>query len=276
MNDFNRLSKVIQGNRQDYGRTVNNNVYWVIVPRTMFEQCLPNNTLDLAISSVATHYLSKQVCQIKNGVFIGEADDIEQCLMKEQAKADWRSFVISRGRELKPGGFLITITTSSNENDDKLLQLDGGFLSLGSIVSDMARESIISQEEYLGTNFHCHYLRKPADFEEPFTSALPEVRELGLELVSVKTTKHYPRHSTFDIVNKDEAEQLEYSRTIVASIYPWIHHVLCGGLSVSRTEDEKQTIIDEFFTRLQTYAFDHSDHKPTHIYTQVVIKKTHI
>ncbi|OWF36841.1 S-adenosylmethionine-dependent methyltransferase At5g38100 [Mizuhopecten yessoensis] len=145
MNDFNRLSKVIQGNRQDYGRTVNNNVYWVIVPRTMFEQCLPNNTLDLAISSVATHYLSKQVCQIKNGVFIGEADDIEQCLMKEQAKADWRSFVISRGRELKPGGFLITITTSSNENDDKLLQLDGGFLSLGSIVSDMARESIISQ-----------------------------------------------------------------------------------------------------------------------------------
>ncbi|OWF43240.1 hypothetical protein KP79_PYT18809 [Mizuhopecten yessoensis] len=64
-------------------------------------------------------------------------------------------------------------------------------------------EECVSQEEYLGTNFHCHYLRKLADFEEPFTSALPEVRELGLELVSVKTTKHYPRHTTFDIVNKE-------------------------------------------------------------------------
>lgn len=74
----------------------------------------------------------------------------------------------------------------------------------------------------------------------------------------------------------DETEKQEYSRAIVAAVYPWMHHVLNGGLSVSRTEDEKQTIIDKYFTRLQTYAYDHSDHKQTYIYTLVVIKKVNI
>ncbi|XP_021350923.1 uncharacterized protein LOC110448802 isoform X2 [Mizuhopecten yessoensis] len=221
----------------------------------MYEQCLPNNSLDLAISSVATHYLSKQVCQIKNGISIDKSDAIELRLMKEQAKDDWRSFVISRGRELKP---------------------EKGLLSLGRFVSDMATECVITQEEYVATNFNSDYLRTPAEFKEPFTSALPEVRELGMELVSVKLIKHYLHHPTFDIVNKDKTEKLEYSRRIVASVYPWMQHVLYEGLSVSRTEDEKQAIIDQYFDRLRTYAFDHSDHKPYLVFTEVVIKKNHI
>ncbi|XP_021350921.1 probable S-adenosylmethionine-dependent methyltransferase At5g38780 isoform X1 [Mizuhopecten yessoensis] len=242
----------------------------------MYEQCLPNNSLDLAISSVATHYLSKQVCQIKNGISIDKSDAIELRLMKEQAKDDWRSFVISRGRELKPGGFLITMNISSDGNGDKSMTVEKGLLSLGRFVSDMATECVITQEEYVATNFNSDYLRTPAEFKEPFTSALPEVRELGMELVSVKLIKHYLHHPTFDIVNKDKTEKLEYSRRIVASVYPWMQHVLYEGLSVSRTEDEKQAIIDQYFDRLRTYAFDHSDHKPYLVFTEVVIKKNHI
>ncbi|XP_021341478.1 probable S-adenosylmethionine-dependent methyltransferase At5g38780 isoform X3 [Mizuhopecten yessoensis] len=271
MNDFNRLSKVIQGDRK-----VRGNIYPVIIPRTMYEQCLPNNSLDLAISSVATHYMSKQVCQIKNGISIADADDNELSLMREQAKADWRSFVISRGRELKPGGFLVTMNISSDDSGDEPMLVEKGALRLGSFVSDMAKERVITKEEYLATNFNSSYMRTPAEFKEPFTSALPEVRELRLELVSVKSIKHYLQHPTFDIVNKDNTEKMEYSRRIVASIYPWMHHVLYGGLSVSRTEDKKQAIVDEYFDRLQTYAFDHADHKPYLIFTEVVIKKNHI
>ncbi|OWF43990.1 probable S-adenosylmethionine-dependent methyltransferase At5g38780 [Mizuhopecten yessoensis] len=275
MNDFNLLSKVIQGKRQYSGLTCVTNVYPMIVPRTMFAQCIPENTLDLAMSAVATHYLSKKVCQIKNGVFLTEADDIERGLMREQARADWRSFVISRGRELKPGGFLVTMNISSDENGEASLLVDKGLLQMGSMVSDMAREGVITQEEYLATNYNSYYLRTAADFKEPFTSGIPEVGELGLELVSVKSMRHYLKHPTFDIVNKDEAEKLEYSRGIVATVYPWMHHVLHEGLSVSRTEDEKQMIIDQYFNRLQTYAFDNSDHKPYIHFTGVVIKNVH-
>ncbi|XP_021341477.1 methyltransferase FUS9-like isoform X2 [Mizuhopecten yessoensis] len=257
-------------------RKVRGNIYPVIIPRTMYEQCLPNNSLDLAISSVATHYMSKQVCQIKNGISIADADDNELSLMREQAKADWRSFVISRGRELKPGGFLVTMNISSDDSGDEPMLVEKGALRLGSFVSDMAKERVITKEEYLATNFNSSYMRTPAEFKEPFTSALPEVRELRLELVSVKSIKHYLQHPTFDIVNKDNTEKMEYSRRIVASIYPWMHHVLYGGLSVSRTEDKKQAIVDEYFDRLQTYAFDHADHKPYLIFTEVVIKKNHI
>lgn len=58
------------GNRQVAKQAVSNKVYTVIVPRTMFEQCLPDNSVDLAISSVATHYLSKQyVSLISRNIF---------------------------------------------------------------------------------------------------------------------------------------------------------------------------------------------------------------
>ncbi|XP_021375973.1 uncharacterized protein LOC110464851 [Mizuhopecten yessoensis] len=152
-------------------------------------------------------------------------------------------------------------------------QIENGQIQLGRIVSDMAKEGIITQEEYLATNFDSYYLRTAADFTEPFTDVIPEVGKLGLELVSMKSFKHYLPNPAFDIINKDETEKLEYSRQIVANVYPWMHHVLEGGLSISRTENEKQIIIDQYFNRLQKYAFAHSDFKPLIIFTEVVIKK---
>ncbi|XP_033758372.1 farnesoic acid carboxyl-O-methyltransferase-like [Pecten maximus] len=150
MNDFNLLSKAIQGNTRDPGLNVTGSVYPVIVPRTMYEQCLPDNSLDLGISTVATHYLSKQVCQIKNGIYFEEADDGEQNLIRQQGKVDWRAYVISRGRELKPGGFLITLTISSNDKGELSSVFENGLSLLGSVMSDMAREGIITQVEPKG------------------------------------------------------------------------------------------------------------------------------
>ncbi|XP_033724610.1 probable S-adenosylmethionine-dependent methyltransferase At5g38780 [Pecten maximus] len=177
-NDFNILSSVIQGDENSSGLAISRNVYPVMLARTMYEQCLPNDTLDLSISSIAGHYLSKHVCQIKNGVFMGEADESEQTLMREQGKSDWRDFVMSRGRELKPGGFLITINVTSDEENNVVSQLDKGMHHLGSFVTDMTRERVITQAEYLAINFNGHYLRKPADFKEPFTSEVLKYESL--------------------------------------------------------------------------------------------------
>ncbi|XP_060079859.1 uncharacterized protein LOC132559257 [Ylistrum balloti] len=273
MNDFNRLIEVIRGNGQKSGLALGSDIYPVIIPRCMYGVCLPYNSMDLAISSVATHYLSKQVCQIKNGISLGEADEGEQLLIREQAKADWRTFVISRGRELKPGGYLVTMNVSSDEHDDEARFVEKGTTCVASFVTDMAKDGVITQEEYRATNFNSHYLRKAADFQEPFNSDLPEIKELGLELVSMKPIKHYLQYPTFDIVNKDYVEKMDYSQRIVSSIYPWMYHVLHGGLSESRTEEEKQAVIDNYFDRLREYVLAHSDHKPYVIHTEVVIKK---
>ncbi|XP_060074062.1 uncharacterized protein LOC132553800 isoform X2 [Ylistrum balloti] len=273
MNDFNRLSNVIHGGGQNSGLTLRSNVYPAIIPRSMYNVCLPDNSLDVAFSSVATHYLSKQVCQIQNGVCFSDADKTEQFLIQEQAKDDWRTFVISRGREIKPGGFIITMNISSDEKGDEAMIVDKGTTCIGSFVTDMARNGVITQEEYRATNFNSYYLRKAADFVEPFISDIPEIRELGLELVSIKSMKHYLRHPTFDIVNKDNTDKMEYSQRIVSSTYPWMYHVVHDGLSNSRTEEEKRVIIDQYFNRLRDYVYVHSDHKPYLIFTEVVIKK---
>ncbi|XP_060077594.1 uncharacterized protein LOC132557122 [Ylistrum balloti] len=275
-NDFNLLSSVVEGEEKSSGLTISENVFPLFIPRTMYVQCLPNESLDLSISGVASHYLSVNVCQIKNGVFMGEGDDNEKRLMKEKGKADWRSFVISRGRELKPGGFLITLNASSDEEDDVTSQIDKGMHYLGSFITDMAREGIITQEEYLAINFNGHYLRKAEDFKEPFSSALPEVQGLGLELISMKSMKHHLDHTSFGIVDKDETEKLEYSRRIVASVRSWMAHVILGGLSTSRTEEEKMVILDGYFDRVKSYAYDHSHHRPYIIVTEVVIQKKNV
>ncbi|XP_069129345.1 uncharacterized protein [Argopecten irradians] len=136
----------------------------------------------------------------------------------------------------------------------------------------MASEQIITQEEYLATNFNTHYRRKAEDFKEPFCSALPEVEVLGLELVSLTSFKHYTSNPT--TVNKDTANKMEYSRWIRSMVYPWFYHAVYNGLSTSRTEIEKQRIIDQYFGRLQKHASEHCDYKPVIIFTKVVIKST--
>ncbi|XP_033758375.1 uncharacterized protein LOC117340721 [Pecten maximus] len=127
------------------------------------------------------------------------------------------------------------------------------------------------EEEYHATNINAYLRRTADDFKEPFTSDLPEIRELGLELVS--TVKHYTLPPTFDVVNKDTTDKLKYSERIVAMVYPWLHDVFYRGLSDSRSEDEKRMIIDQYFCRIQTYAFEHSDFKPYLFFTEVVMKK---
>ncbi|XP_069128806.1 uncharacterized protein [Argopecten irradians] len=281
-NDFNLLSNVIQDNTTALKLTGTEHIYQVMVSRDMYGQCLPDNTLDLAISSAATHYLSKQVCQIKNGVFLHEADEEEQKLMKEQGKLDWRTCVVSRGRELKPGGFLVTMNSSTNEHDEIFSVVENGTLQLGRMVSEMASEQIISQDEYLAMNFNSHYHRKEEDFKEPFCCALPEENELGLELVSMKAFKRYAPNPTIDFANKggmcskdtNTTDKMEYSRWIRSMVYPWFYHALYNGLSTTRTEEEKQSVIDQYFSRLQKHAFEHCDFKPFLLFTQVVIKKT--
>ncbi|XP_033759248.1 probable S-adenosylmethionine-dependent methyltransferase At5g38780 isoform X2 [Pecten maximus] len=273
MNDFNLLSKIIGGFEQKSSLSAAENIYPVMVPRSMYEQCLPDSSIDLAVSSGATHYLSKHVCQIQNGVFMGEANTHEQELMREQGKADWRNFVIARGRELKPGGVLVTINASLDGENNVSSQIDKGFQHFGSFVTDMAREGVLTQEEYLAINFPSHYMRTTVDFKEPFTSTVPEVKELGLEMVSITPRKHYLEHPLYDVVRKDDTEKLNYAKRIVAMVYPWFHHAIHGGLSDSRTEDEKQFIIEEYFQRLQEYASAHSDHKPFLTSTEVVIRK---
>ncbi|XP_033758343.1 uncharacterized protein LOC117340688 [Pecten maximus] len=204
---------------------------------------------------------------------MGEADEHEQALMRDQGKTDWRNFVISRGRELKPGGILITVNGSAVKGCTSAMYLDKGLHHLGSFVSDMARDGVITQDEFIATNLPLHHIRTEGDFEEPFTSEIPEVAELGLELVSMKSMKNYLKHPLYDNVWKDDAEKMEYSKRIVAMVYPWMHHVLHGGLSESRTEAEKEVIIEQYFKRVQEYAFAYSEHKPYISVTEVVIQK---
>ncbi|XP_033758828.1 uncharacterized protein LOC117341103 [Pecten maximus] len=144
---------------------------------------------------------------------------------------------------------------------------------MGRIVSDMVREGKVTREEYLAANWNGYLGRTAEDFKEPFTSDLPEIRELGLELVSIRSVKHYTLQQIFHNVNKDTTDKLKYSERIVAMVYPWLHHAIYRGLSDSRTEDEKEMITDQYFRRIQTYAFEHSDYKPYLVFTEVVMKR---
>ncbi|XP_069108592.1 uncharacterized protein [Argopecten irradians] len=244
-----------------------------MIPRTMYEQCLPDNSVDLAISTVAIHYLSKQVCPIKHGVTFEEADEEERQLMSEQGEADWRAFVLSRGRELKPGGAVIVLSASCNDKGKLPSFFDEGHSVLGRIVSDMVGEGIITQDEYRATNLYILHGRTEYDFRKPFTSGLPDIKELGLELVTTNISSWHLPHRIFDIIDKDTTGKQEYSQMIVSMMFPWMHHVLYGGLSNSRSEEEKEQIITQYFDRLQTYAYNHSDSKPSIFFTEVVIKK---
>ncbi|XP_060079251.1 uncharacterized protein LOC132558673 [Ylistrum balloti] len=218
--------------------------------------------------------INKSLCNIKDGVFLEEADDEDRTLIEEQARKEWSTFVVSRGRELKPGGYLVVVTPSCNEGNTSTCHIAGGPMQLGGLVRNMYKEGLITEDEYLNTNFNTHYLRTEVDFREPFTHSHSEVTGLGLEMVSVRGSKHYVHHPVYDIVDKDAKEKEQYAEHIVAGIRPWLYYVIYGGLNQSRTETEKQTIVEEYFNRVYRHAYSNSNHKPYMVVSEVVIRKS--
>ncbi|CAC5378580.1 unnamed protein product [Mytilus coruscus] len=79
----------------------NQHMYQAVCSKDMYKQCLPSNFMHLIFSTFGFHWLSERPCNIENGMFVHDGNEIEQKRFAQQAEKDWETFLLQRGKELK-------------------------------------------------------------------------------------------------------------------------------------------------------------------------------
>lgn len=84
-------------------------VYPAVVGRSFYRRLLPDEHVLVGWSSIAVHWLSRLPADLPGAVYCAFAEGSVADAFRDQARADWRSFLVARAAELRPGGELVVV-----------------------------------------------------------------------------------------------------------------------------------------------------------------------
>ncbi len=134
----------------------------------------------------------------------------------------------------------------------------------------MADEGLITQEEYINTNFPQFY-RTPEQFLEPFKDEHSKVRQLGLQVEKWQTaTVPCPYR---ELYNKGTLNASQFSASYVKTLRSWSEGVFMAGLGKRRC-GPKQELIDTFYERYRSLVESSpQDHGMDYVHCYLLVAK---
>jgi hypothetical protein len=181
-NDFNALVGTIHGLAPVEG------VYPMFSATSFHRQILPSDGLDLGFSATAMHWLSAKPCDISDHVQAVGASGAELAAFARQGNADWRSILLQRARELRPGGRLVLVNFCRDE-EGRYLGRTGGVDMFGTfnlIWRDLLQAGTIGEAEYRAMTLPQYY-KDLGEFTRPLTDPGDPVHKAGLRLERAET-----------------------------------------------------------------------------------------
>ncbi|XP_060080814.1 uncharacterized protein LOC132560180 [Ylistrum balloti] len=269
-NDFNRLFNVIHG---ETGLRRDPKVFYSVIGRTMYEQCLPDSSADLIFSSIAAMALSKSHCCFVNGVSPLYASEDELVPYKAKVTLDWKTFLLKRAKELRPGGYLVVLNIGTTKQGEIPIHIEGGMATLGHILKTLVVDGLITKDEFMECNIGYEMFRTEDDHALPFKENDNELLEIGLELVSTRSFVHKMSHASFAITKKDDVTKKAYADRIIAGIKPWFHDSIYKGMSCTRSQQERECLVNTYFQRLWEFAYSHNNQIPQMALVEIVARK---
>ncbi len=120
--------------------------YCSVIGRSYLTQILPPESVHLAWSSWAIHWLSRTPAEITDHVQISySADTAARAAYARQAAHDWHEFIAFRGRELHPGGQLVVMAMGQHE--DGQFGLGPLLDALTATLSDLHAQGVLTADE---------------------------------------------------------------------------------------------------------------------------------
>lgn len=181
-NDFTSLFRTLADDPASYLRD-DPATFCAAVGRDFFEQVLPSDSVTLGWAASVTQSLRRPPVPVPDHIHVGySADASARRAFAGQAARDWHDFVAYRGRELAPGGRLVVLTSTVDDEgrpgfepllDAVAAELDA-LATAGVIGADEARRMALPT-----------YARTEAEFTAPFA---PSGR---LENLSVERVERY-------------------------------------------------------------------------------------
>jgi hypothetical protein len=169
---------------------------------SFYEQVCADESLDMAYSYVASHFLSDSK-RMTSHVMMHEAGPEERRAWEAQAASDWERFLLLRARELKPGGKIMISTMCRDDSGYSWKQFS--HLVWDSIQKAHARKSLTRREAEALCIPAC--LRSEAEIMAPFVSGSPagaafEVDSLQFQHTEVEGEKDLPTAQLAGIVRR--------------------------------------------------------------------------
>lgn len=144
-NDFSELFRTLNTDERSYIRA-HPGTFASAVGRSFYEQILPSESVTLGWSSWAVQWLSRTPCPIPDHVQVAYSQDQDtETAYARQSAEDWRTFLLHRAAELRPGGRLVVLTMGLTDDGEYGYRplLDAMYSSL----MQMVDEGHLRQEE---------------------------------------------------------------------------------------------------------------------------------
>lgn len=239
---------------------------------SFFREVAPPSSVDFAFTNCAFHYLSGEPpVNLKHAVRHVSSTDPEECrAFAEAAASDYRGLLLSRARELKPGGvFVLSNFAWDKERDWHWGKSDRG-ASLYAELADCLRELVesgdVDEGSFLAATSPAYY-RTLEEHTIPFQEE--SVMKAGLRLRSAEL-RHTRCPLRAEFANRGEnfttKDAEEYANTFTEcfrSVTVWEVHRACRGGS-DRETSAKAKLVDEVYSKFRdrvaknplAFAFD--------------------
>jgi hypothetical protein len=234
-NDFSALFRMLTTDPNSYLRG-DPAVFTSAVGRSFYEQILPASSVTLAWSSWAIQWLSRVPAAIPDQVQVAYSRDAAvRAAFARQAAEDWRTFLVHRGCELRPGGRLVVLTMAVDESGNfgyrPLLE------AMYSALVDLVEEGFVRAEEAQRMAIPT-VGRSRADLLEPFVKN-GSFAELSIEQLEVFLGEDRI-WDEFECGGDARAFGARWAAFSRASVFP----TLAAGLEAGRDDPRAVTFVD--------------------------------
>lgn len=279
VNDFKSLFMRLQGLIPGPPVFTDENVFVYANGTSFFEQCFPANSVDLAVSFTAMHWLNGKPGNLNDKIHHTISEDSEsKAAFAKLSGENWKQILSKRGKELAPGARALIVNFAFEDNQCLgQTKREGGptasmYTTKNDIWKGMADEGLITQEEFTNTSI-LNYYRTIEEHLAPFTNGVSE--EMKLKVVSIETkVTACPYHASWMTPDHGGRTAEEHSKWFVPTTRTWSNTSYMNGLNDSRTEDEKNKIVDTLFDRYAAeVAKDPSKHGMDYFHAYLVVEK---
>jgi hypothetical protein len=272
-NDFNALFAFVHGTGPAAERLAAIPELHVFASATSFyRRILPRGSLSLGFSATAMHWLSAKPCDITGHVQAVGATGAEREAFARQGRADWRTILLHRAAELRPGGRLVLLNFCRDEAG-RYLGNTGGvnmFDTFARLWRELLEEGAVTPAEFQAMTLPQYY-KDVAEFVAPLQDRDDPVHRAGLRLEHVETrVVRCPYAAAF--AAHGDAER--FARSYVPTLRSWTESAFTGALSPARPEADRRALIDRYYARYEALVRERPEgHGMDYVHAYLVIAK---
>jgi len=241
-------------------------------------QCYPSKSIDLGVSFTAMHWLSSSPSSLRGVDVMHSARSVDgppPQAEQKQAEQDWYNILCARSKELTKGGRFVCVNFCVSKEGYFLGQTDTGVSMWDSFQIAWNKLAGISEEERLGISFPSYY-RTTDEFINGIDKC-PDLRLISAEekIVRCPYREQYIAQSTSDDnKNSKTMTPIEYAKSFVPTTRTWSHSTFKAALSDDRTDQEKEDILEQFWTNYEELVAEApEEHGMDYVHSYLVIEK---